>query len=297
MWYSERFLYVVKAGVCIIQNPSSYFIEISRWENTTWGPSSPPSCSVQVQLEWVTQGHLQSSWTVSKDADATVFLGNLAQCLTTLKVISFSLISSWNSSACVHCLLSCPCAPLEGALFHLPCTLSLGCCRQQWALTFSCPSPGCASPALSACLSCIWHCSLPVVLLHCFRICPVLGRPELDHCSWCSLSNARKREISRSLNLPPVLLLKQPGMLLAAFAARAHYWLTISLSTGTSRFFSLQIGFLASWPPACTVAWGYSTSEAGLCILVYWIVIIEFNVLSYNFVLVGIKSSEFVIWE
>lgn len=63
------------------------------------------------------------------------------------------------------------------------------------------------------------------------------------------------------------------------------------------QFFPLQIGFLASWPPACTVAWGYSISEAGLCILVCWIVIMEFNVLSYNFVLVRINGSEFVIWE
>lgn len=127
------FLYVVKTGMCIIQNPSSYFIEISRWESTTWGPSSPTSCSVHVQLEQVTQGHLQSSWTVSKDADATVFLGNLAQCLTTLKVISAPppLILNWNSSACVRWLLSCPCARLQGALFHLPFTLLLGCCRQQ----------------------------------------------------------------------------------------------------------------------------------------------------------------------
>lgn len=60
-------------------------------ESTTWGPSSPTSCSVKVQLEQVTPGHLQSSWTVSKDADATVFLGNPAQCLTTIKVIFFPL--------------------------------------------------------------------------------------------------------------------------------------------------------------------------------------------------------------
>lgn len=35
------------------------------------------------------------------------------------------------------------------------------------------------------------------------------------------------------------------------------------------QFLPLQIGFLASWPPACSVAWGYSISEAGLRILVY----------------------------
>lgn len=33
--------------------------------------------------------------------------------------------------------------------------------------------------------------------------------------------------------------------------------------------FSLQIGSLASWPPACHVAWGYFISDAGLCILTY----------------------------
>lgn len=89
------FLCTVKIGMCITQNPSTYFIGICRWESTTWGPSNPASCSVQVQLEQVTQDHLLSSWTISKDADATVFLGNLAQGLTTLKGVFFSLYWIW----------------------------------------------------------------------------------------------------------------------------------------------------------------------------------------------------------
>lgn len=50
---------------------------------------------MQVQLEQVAQGHLQLSWSISKNGDATVFLGNLAQCLTTLKVIFFFILN-WN---------------------------------------------------------------------------------------------------------------------------------------------------------------------------------------------------------
>lgn len=50
----------------------------------------------------------------------------------------FPLILNWSNSACVHCFLSSPCAPLHGALFHLPYALLLGCFRQQKALTCSC---------------------------------------------------------------------------------------------------------------------------------------------------------------
>lgn len=119
-------------------------------------------------------------------------------------------------------------------------------------------------------------------------------------CSRCSLTSARKRGVVRSLRLPAVFLVKQPRVLLAFLAARAHCWFTMNSnlsSTGTSRFFFLQIGFLASWPPARPAAWGYSISDAGLCILMYWIKIIEFNVLDYNFVLVRTNSFEFAIGE
>lgn len=64
------------------------------------------------------------------------------------------------------------------------------------------------------------------------------GEQSWRRCSRCSLTSARKRGVIRSLSLPAVLLLKQPRVLLAFLAARAHCWFTMSSSsTGTSRFF------------------------------------------------------------
>jgi len=89
---------------------------------------------MQVQLQQIAQGHLQSSWNISKDGDATVFLGNLAQSLTTLKVILFLYVElefPIFQLVTFHHLLSCLCTPLQEALFHLPYTLLLGSCKQQ----------------------------------------------------------------------------------------------------------------------------------------------------------------------
>jgi len=66
--------------------------------------------------------------------------------------------------------------------------------------------------------------------------------PELETVIRCGLTSVEKRGRIPSYGLLATLLLMQPRILLAFFAARAHCWLMSSLvSSRTTRFFSLKL--------------------------------------------------------
>lgn len=68
-----------------------------------------------------------------------------------------------------------------------------------------------------------------------------------------------------------MLLLIQFNRQLAFFAISTHCFLKFSLSTGSPQIFFCKAAFKAVAPAACSGLWYNSTSDAGLCIYVYWI--------------------------
>lgn len=292
-----------RTGRCILQTHVYHrSIESCRLEGMARARLVLPPAQCRSHLSRLPRATSCQVWRISKDGDATLFLGNLAQCLTTLMVFFFSLY--W-----IGISHNYPCIPLPLVIsrctsVRIRVSSSLVSLIQQLQAAISFPfhpqfPRQCRPSYLSSSLYVLPIAS--VLPLTCSTLSISFlnwGDQSWRRCSRCSLTSARKRGVIRSLRLPAVLLLKQPRMLLAFLAARAHCWFTMSSSsTGTSSFFFLQIGFLATWPPASPVAWGYSISDAGLCILMYWIKIIEFYVLDYNFVLVRTNSFEFAIGE
>lgn len=64
---------------------------------------------------------------------------------------------------------------------------------------------------------------------------------------------------------------------LAFFVISTHCWLTFNLCTGSSQILFCKAAFKAVVPAACSGVWYYSTSDAGVCIYVYWISLVSFS--------------------
>lgn len=143
-------------------------------------------------------------------------------------------------------------------------------------------SSGWASPGPSASPHRV-SAQVPAVLViplpnsfHFINIFPVLGvGHKRTEYSKCSVMSVDYRWIINSPDLPPMLWLIKPRILLASFASSARCWLMFSLvSWGPSgRFlkFPRQRCFPGSWSPGYAVAQGSSFTSAELCIFPCWI--------------------------
>lgn len=131
---------------------------------------------------------------------------------------------------CVHCLWSCPWAPLKRIWLPLLCTLYSGVCTYWWLLSPRKSFPGWIVSALS--LSSKERCSNPIIILVALRWTP----PICLYLPWTrklrtgpSAWGVALPVLSREKNhLATLILLRQPRTLVISFATRACFWLTIN---------------------------------------------------------------------
>ena len=153
----------------------------------------------------------------------------------------------------------------------------------RWKLTLSCPNPGQSSNQLSTAIRCPWafsygwtkHIPPPFLRMPCTPAMTSLVALPVSHCStsasflkwapkwtWlsiCALTCVKQKGRITSLNQLAPLLLMQPSVLLAFFAARAHCWLMLSLLSSRTSSYFLQSCIPDCQLSTCTGAQGYST--------------------------------------
>lgn len=92
----------------------------------------------------------------------------------------------------------------------------------------------------------LWHthqflCGFLLDILQYAHVLLALGRPKPGTADQMYLTSAEQRRRIMSLDLLETPFLMQAEMLVAFFAARAHYWFMISLSIRTPRSFSAEL--------------------------------------------------------